>query len=163
MLVVSQWTHNIVSPVFKKTTYILIRILQFLRLLLGADPSFPPLSIGRAEFVQVATMKTFLPFQRGPARALGAPVMATVQFGRLGKPLNRVLKGRGQKKKKKRQLIDFKKVTEVCARRNCPVRSPRYLSIYLFKTGFPLFTLGCTFSLRRTINGATGNTKSKGC
>lgn len=86
--------------------------------------------------------------------------MATVQFRRLGKPLNRVL-GRGQKNK--RQLIDFKKVTDVCACRNCPASSPRYLSIYLFKTGFPLFTLGCTLSPRETINGATGDTMSKGC
>jgi len=81
-------------PDSKETTYILIRILQFLRFLLRTDPSFPPFSIRRAEFVQATTVKTFLSLQRGPARALGAPVMATVPFRRLGKPLNRVLRGR---------------------------------------------------------------------
>lgn len=60
--VVSWQTQNILSPNLKETTYVFIRILQFFRFLLGADPSFPPFPIGRAEFVQVTTMKTFLSF-----------------------------------------------------------------------------------------------------
>lgn len=59
---VRQETTNILSPNLKETTYVFIRILQFLRFLLRADSSFPPFPIGRAEFVQVTTMKTFLSF-----------------------------------------------------------------------------------------------------
>lgn len=113
---------HIVSSDFR-TTYI-IRILEFLCFLLRTDPSFSPFSISRAEFVQVTTMETFLAFQRGPARALGAPIMATVQFRRLGKPLNRVLRERGHFKK--RQWIDFKKAIEVRKCRVCLASSARY-------------------------------------